>query len=116
MQRSICRVFKPGDRVLVYDASLFKDDVSTPCLELERPATVVCWYGEVEKHYPINDFTLGPYESLVDVVFDHRPNKISRGHFGDGVEKLEYLLDPEWNIRYKPEYLPLLIEKAKESL
>jgi hypothetical protein len=109
MKPSTCkRMFKPGERVLVYDCSQFKDDYTTPCLQLELPATVVCWYGEKTNW--------GTYPDLVDVVFDHRPEYISHGHFGDGVEKLEYLLDPEWNIRYKPEYLPLLIEKAKESL
>lgn len=115
MSSSINKVFKPGDRVLCYDSSLFKDDKSTPCLDLTRPATVVCWYGSPIRKYS-KDLILGPYPSLVDVIFDHRPNSVSHGHFGDGVETIETLLDPQINKRYKPEYLPRLIEKARLTL
>lgn len=87
-------VFRPGQRVMVYDYSLFKDDVKTPFIQLFRPATVVCWYGKPEVHYPVCDLKLGPYPNLVDVIFDHRPNQVSHGHFGDGVETWESLNDP----------------------
>ena len=80
------KVFVAGDRVLVYDYTLFKNDVDTPSRELTKPATVVRWYGRPETHYKICDMRLGPYPSLIDVVFDHRPQRESCGHFTDHVE------------------------------
>lgn len=75
--------FYPGTRVLVFDATLFVDDKSTPLSHTVRPATVVCWYGcrasEVLGGYQ--------YPSLIDVQFDHRPQAISRGHFTDAVRR-----------------------------
>ena len=110
------KIFKPGQRVMVYDYSLFKNDKDTPCLQLTLPATVVCWYGKQIKYYPINDFSLGPYESLVDVIFDHRPNQVSHGHFGDGVETVESLFDKELSKKFRPEYLPNLRAKALAAI
>ncbi len=71
----------PGSRVMIFDASLFKDDVSTPLSHTMRPATVVCRYGKRQATYCDGDITLGPYPDLVDVVFDHRPETVSHGHF-----------------------------------
>lgn len=72
--------FYPGTRVKVFDNSLFKDDKSTPLLYTVRPATVVCWYG-------MKSVLLGHcYSNLIDVVFDHRPERISRGHFAEYAE------------------------------
>lgn len=115
MNSSISKVFLPGDRVLAYDSSLFKDDKSTPCLDLTRPATVVCWYGCPIRKYS-DDLILGPYPNLVDVIFDHKPDRVSHGHFGDGVETLETLCDPQLNKRYRPEHLLGMIEKARATL
>lgn len=105
------KIFKQGQRVMVYDSHLFKDDKLTPCIDLMLPATVVCWYGKPTTRYS-DDLTLGPYPSLVDVIFDHRPERVSHGHGGDSIETLEYLLDKDNAKRYKPEYLPKLIEKT----
>lgn len=71
-----------GDRVLVYDYRGFKNDVETPRSVLIRPAVVVCRYGY------ITDYGSGPcrYPDLLDVVFDHRPGEVSRGHFTEYVE------------------------------
>jgi hypothetical protein len=73
----------PGTRILVFDSSLFKDDIKTPLSNTVRPATVVCRYGcygqsRLTRHYK--------YSDLVDVVFDHRPDKVSTGHFTNGVK------------------------------
>jgi hypothetical protein len=75
----------PGSRVMVFDHRLYKDDFSTPLSETMRPATVVCRYGS-KVWYP--RFMTKPwlYPDLVDVVFDHRPDAVSRGHFTDGVK------------------------------
>ena len=98
------RNLMPGDRVLVFDSSLFKDDISTPLSFTERPATVVCRYG-YHSFWRLNKFELqrclsgtsdlypGGYEvwkypDLVDVQFDHRPERISHGHFTTGVKNL----------------------------
>jgi len=87
MMNNDLRDILPGDRVLVFDYLLYKDDVKTPLSFTLRPATVVRRYGELATRYPISEMTLGPYPDLVDVRFDHR-DRISRGHFTDGVELL----------------------------
>lgn len=71
-----------GSRVLAYDSRLFVNDLETPCITLMRPATVVCRYGCV------CDYGSGPvrYPDLVDIVFDHRPDHVSYGHFTDRVK------------------------------
>lgn len=77
----------PGSRVKVFDPWLYRDDRSTPISETVKPATVVCRYGSkttdpesgLTRHYP----------DLVDVLFDHRPERVSRGHFTSGVELIE---------------------------
>src|ERR1700733_10434767 len=74
-------VFKEGDRVMVFDHRLYKDDVTTPISMTVKPATVVKWYGKTKTVYRINDFEFGPYPSLVDVLFDHRQEEISEAHF-----------------------------------
>ena len=68
--------FIPGDRVLVFDPSLWIDDKKTPLSVTIKLATVVCHYG-LSKEYP----------SLLDVVFDHS-SKVSKGHFTTGVTAL----------------------------
>jgi len=70
----------PGVRVLVFDYRLFKCDIETPLSHTMRPATVVCRYGRVDEWNGIQ------YPDLVDVVFDHRPERVSCGHFTYGVK------------------------------
>lgn len=73
--------FFPGTRVLVFDPSIYYDDISTPnCI---KPATVVCWYASRSTITNLVD------ESLIDVIFDHRPDRISRAHFTYCVEVLD---------------------------
>ena len=72
----------PGTRLLVFDALLFKDDVTTPLSMTMKPATVVRWYGFKHKRY-------GVYPNNVDVLFDHRPERVSHGHFVWATKKLE---------------------------
>lgn len=72
--------FNEGDRVVVFDSVLYKDDKSTPLSYTMRPATVVCWYGE--------HLQARIYPSLIDVKFDHRPAHISKAHFTEGVKHI----------------------------
>lgn len=77
----------PGTRVMVFDHTLFKDDVSTPLSFTVRPATVVCRYGRKTKPDFMTE-TGWIYPDLVDVKFDH-DGRISHGHFTDGVKLLK---------------------------
>lgn len=72
--------YHPGTRVEVFDASLFVNDVDTPLSHTMRPATVVRWYVKRE---PTNRL-----QWLVDVRFDHQPEKVSHGHFTDRMKLL----------------------------
>ncbi len=71
----------PGTRLMVFDASLFKDDITTPLSMTMKPATVTCWYGYRDKQF-------GIYGNMVDVIFDHRPERVSHGHFIWAVKSL----------------------------
>jgi hypothetical protein len=79
----------PGDRILVFEHLLFKDDIKTPLSMTMKPATVVCRYGYI-LHNVVLDIPPGgwKYPDVVDIIFDHRPDKVSRGHFTDAVESL----------------------------
>jgi hypothetical protein len=73
----------PGDRVQAFDWTLFKNDHDTPLSVTMKPATVVRRYGRLPTRLsPWN------YPDLVDVVFDHRPERESQGHFTDCVRVL----------------------------
>jgi hypothetical protein len=71
-----------GSRVLVYDGINFVNDKLTPYHFLMKPATIVNRYGKISPYH-------GNYPDLVDVIFDERPNEISKGHFTDRVKILE---------------------------
>lgn len=81
------RPLMPGDRVKVFDHVLFKDDVSTPLSFTMRPATIIRRYG-YRIHYPVSDVTY-QYNDVVDVLFDHRPERESRGHFTRGLMEID---------------------------
>ena len=77
-------VYNPGDRVKVFDALLFKDDVTTPLSMTMQPATVVR-----------GNYSRADGEEMIDVQFDrdlnglgYLTNRISHGHFIWGVEKI----------------------------
>jgi hypothetical protein len=72
---------KEGDRVIVFDAQLWHEPEAS-ALDAYKPATIVRRYSETSKHSGYH------YPDLIDVVFDHRPEKVSKGHFTTGVEKL----------------------------
>ena len=78
----------PGARVMVFDYLLFKNDKTTPLSRTMKPATVVCRYGTIQDRI-CEDFVLGPYPDCVDVLFDHQPERVSKGHFTSGVELVE---------------------------
>lgn len=63
----------PGTRVLVFDSRRYKDDRATPLHQTLCMATVERWYGKRSERF-------GLYPSLLDVRFDHTPEKVSRGH------------------------------------
>ena len=76
----------PGTRVIAFDSSLFKDDISTPLSYTRRAGTVVKWYGYVSAYMERECGRENAlYPDMVDIQFDHKPN-VSRGHFSDGVE------------------------------
>ena len=85
------QIFYPGDRVLVFDHRLFKDDKETPLTETKQRATVIRHYGtDVYLKATFHDslaLSTGRYESLVDVIFDY-DGRESKGHFGYGIERL----------------------------
>ncbi len=64
----------PGTRLMVFDNTLFRNDIDTPLSVTMKPATVTCWYGYRDKQF-------GLYPNMVDVLFDHRSERVSRGHF-----------------------------------
>ena len=80
----------PGSRVYVFDWLLFEDDEKTPLSYTFRPATVICRYGvrrswRLSKMVEKDDIVESIYPDQVDVIFDHRPDQISHGHFTSGV-------------------------------
>lgn len=68
-------------KVMVFDFRLFVDDKSTPLNVTMCPATVVCRYGYKGR--------FGIYPDCVDVIFDHRPDQISKGHFTNRVREIK---------------------------
>ena len=70
----------PGDRVQVFDPTLFINDVSTPLPVTMKSATVVRHYG-FKNHGRT-------YPDVIDVVFDHRPGEVSKMHFTKAVKPL----------------------------
>lgn len=83
----------PGDKVEVFDSSLFVDDVKTPLSITYKPATIVCRYGQKSK--AINQDGFWYYPDLVDVVFDHRPELVSHGHFTNGIDVISTITGRE---------------------
>ncbi len=79
------RPLMPGDRVIVFDSSLYIDDKRTPLSVTRKPATIVRRYGR-KCYYPVSDVTY-IYPDLIDVEFDHRGE--SRGHFTTGAEIID---------------------------
>ena len=77
----------PGDRVMVFDARLFVDDVKTPLSMTMQPATVLRRYGFRSIPIPSCDLPSWIYEDVVDVKFD-RDGRESKGHFTSYVEEI----------------------------
>ena len=70
----------PDSRVKVYFSSGFVNDKLTPVNSLMKPATVVRRYGK-KSILPIHETKKFEYPDLLDVIFDHEPNRVSCGHF-----------------------------------
>jgi GTP1/Obg family GTP-binding protein len=93
---SIMKQLPKNGRVKVFDRRLFRDDKKTPLKVTMRRATVIKRYSQVINHRlltycddygnPAFEEIHWVYEDLVDVVFDHRPNEVSKGHFTSGVD------------------------------
>lgn len=77
----------PGCRVKVFDGRLFRNDRITPLSFTVRPATVVARYGTRTKGSM--DDPPRTYPDLIDVLFDHRPESVSKGHFTSGAKVLD---------------------------
>ncbi len=72
----IGNIFKKGDRIKVFDPSLFIDDIKTPLSTTMQNCTVLKFYTTKDnRHY------------LVDVRFDYN-NKISCCHFTNLVYRI----------------------------
>ena len=61
-----------GIRLKIFDNTLYIDDKTTPLSVTMKPATI-------QKVY----FDKIHGRLLADVIFDHRPDKVSKGHFID---------------------------------
>ncbi len=70
----------PGCRVLAFDPTLYKDDLNTPLSHTVRPATVLQRYGIIGYESTHSGWVL-PHPDVVDLRFDHRPERVSRAHF-----------------------------------
>jgi len=71
---------KEGSRVKVFDHKLYENDISTPLSVTMKEATVKSIYQE---RYGLKFSRL-----VADVVFDYRPNEVSRGHFVDQIDEI----------------------------
>ena len=90
-------VILPGSRVMVFDPSLYVDDVKTPLSQTIQPATVTRRYSMKTTSYnnvsyddcgvSYGEPDVWKYPDLVDVKFDH-DGRESRGHFTDVVEAI----------------------------
>jgi len=72
-------IYEPGDRVKVFDASLFENDIDTPLSMTMQSATVIRG-----NYYRLDG------EGMIDVRFDREDRRIkeSHGHFIWGVERI----------------------------
>jgi len=86
--REFTKNIKPGDRVLVFDPRLFKDDRRTPLQFTYRPATVLNRYIRQPSYNPNGD---NKGRDVIDVKFDHRPHAVSTAHFVEYVRPLVIL-------------------------
>lgn len=79
---------KVGDRVLVFDHLLYKNDEETPLSVTMKQATIVQRYGA--KTFPsLPGFGKEyAYPDLVDIKFDHR-EEISKGYFIWAIEPIK---------------------------
>lgn len=66
-------------KVKVFDRSLYKDDEKTPLCLTMKPARIVKRYEMVTLNSETGQMM--HYPDLIDVVFDHRPDEVSCGHF-----------------------------------
>jgi hypothetical protein len=94
----------PGTRVKVFDHLLYKNDKVTPLSDTMKDATVVRHYGSLVERYS-DDLILGPYPSCIDVVFDHRPDKISKGHFTYAIRIFSPWFDLDFIARYNKRFV-----------
>jgi len=80
----------PGDRVTVFDYRLFEDDVTTPLSMTMCPATVVRHYGYVSEFLAKEiGREAARYPNCIDIIFDHRPDSVSKAHIAEYVSYLE---------------------------
>lgn len=73
-------MISPGMQVKVFDGRLLNNDWDTPLSITMKPAVVVQIYDYVSR------LGLGTYRNVADVIFDHRPDEVSRAHFTEFME------------------------------
>jgi len=59
----------PGEKVLVAENTLFKNDIDTPWKTLLRPGTVTKRYGSLAFRIG-EDLELGPYPDMIEIEMD----------------------------------------------
>jgi hypothetical protein len=87
----------PGDRVLVSESTLYRNDIDTPWRSLLRPGTVMARYGILAYTYDkenaerYGEGIMGPYPDYVDIEMDEvRPTGDKKnGSFTYGVIKIQ---------------------------
>jgi len=79
----------PYDRVECFDSRLYIDDIKTPLSTTVRKGTVIRRYGYVSE-YMLKEHGVeaSRYPDMVDIIFDYRPEQVSKGHFTTGVKTL----------------------------
>ena len=87
------RNIMPGDRVKAFDSRRFIDDVTTPPSVTMRPATVVCRYGRITRHWT-DEGKEYKYPDLVDICFDGDLLD-SHGHFTNSVVVISHITGRE---------------------
>lgn len=74
-----------GSRVKVFDHLLYENDITTPLEVTFKEATVHDIYTEKK----CGKLPLKWKQPVADVIFDHRPDEISQGHFVSQMEEIQ---------------------------
>ena len=77
-----------GSRVLVFDHTLYVNDIKTPLSVTMRSATVISRYGFISKYIEKeHGREAAKYPDCCDVIFDHS-GRVSRVHFTNYLKEI----------------------------